>query len=191
MQIHASLKSTEQANKAASAANRMIGILKNSFVHRGVDLWKRLYTTYIRPNLEFAISAWNPHLQKDINVLEKVQRRATRIPHFMKSYEYEDRCKIWGITSLSDRRKRGDLIQKYKIETGQDMVMWHTQPEKVVVREGERPRYHREKTKNAERHEFFNNRIANAWNLLPNEIVNATSVNDFKKKLDEKTSCHS
>ena len=38
--------------------------------------------------MEFAASAWNPHMLKDINVLEKVQARATKKAHEHKNHEY-------------------------------------------------------------------------------------------------------
>ena len=50
-----------------------------------------LYRTYIRPHLEFANSAWSPFLRRDITVLEKVQRRATRLPKRLKGVEYGER----------------------------------------------------------------------------------------------------
>ncbi len=57
-------------NKAAAKANSMLGMMKRTFLSRNTTLWKKLYTTYIRPQLEFAVSAWNPYLFKDINVIE-------------------------------------------------------------------------------------------------------------------------
>ena len=60
------LKNGGQAEHAAKKANSMLGMLKRTFRFRGVDMWRRLYTTYIRPHLEFAASAWSPYLKKDI-----------------------------------------------------------------------------------------------------------------------------
>ena len=79
IQISSNLKYAEQVNKAASKANSVLGMLKRTFATRDTQIWKKLYTTYVRPQLEFAVSAWNPYLKKDIETLEKVQRRATKI----------------------------------------------------------------------------------------------------------------
>ena len=73
LQLTTDLKVSRQANHAAMKANRMLGLLKRTFISRDIRLWKKLYTTYIRPHLEYASAAWNPHLQQDINTLEKVQ----------------------------------------------------------------------------------------------------------------------
>ena len=59
--------------------NQALGILKRSLVSREPKLWKNLYTSLVRPHLEYASSVWNSLLQREIDELEKVQRRATRI----------------------------------------------------------------------------------------------------------------
>ena len=56
---------------------------------------------------------WNPYRLGDISILEKVERRAPKIPTRLINLPYENRVKIWGITSLEERRTRGDLIQTY------------------------------------------------------------------------------
>ncbi len=56
--ISSDLKSRGQVNQAVSKANSMLCALKRTFTCRGVEMWKRLYTAYMRPNHEFAVSAW-------------------------------------------------------------------------------------------------------------------------------------
>jgi ribonuclease P/MRP protein subunit RPP40 len=149
-------------------------------------MWKKLYTSYVRPLLEFAIPVWNPYHKADIEILERVQHRATKIAHSMKSMSYEERCKHLNLTSLSDRRTRGDLIQKFKIENNFDEVEWPNNPVCGVPRGGHRGHFKREIVKSCDqRHNFFNNRKASNWNILPNEIIAATTVNGFKNKLDD------
>ena len=52
------------------------------------------------------MQAWNPHLQGDIDKIERVQRRATRIPTGFEKLEYEDRLKRLSFTTLQDSRMR-------------------------------------------------------------------------------------
>ena len=179
------LKSTAQANQAASNANKKLGMLKRTFRYRGADMWKKLYTSYVRPLLEFAIPVWNPHQIGDINILERIQHRATKIAHSLKRHEYDERCRILNLTPLKERRIRGDLIQKFKIEKKLDEITWSFDPVIGIARGGHRGHLRREIIKNCDqRHYFFNNRIASAWNELPNEIISATNVNSFKNQLD-------
>ena len=75
--ISNNLKVGEQVHKSAAKANAMLGLLKKSFVSRDIKLWKKLYTTHVRPHMEFAVQAWCPHQRGDVATLERVQRRAT------------------------------------------------------------------------------------------------------------------
>ena len=63
---------------------------------------------------------WSPHLAADIQCLEKVQRAATKIVPGLKNLEYSDRLKRLGLTTLETRRKKGDLIETYKILSGKE-----------------------------------------------------------------------
>ena len=83
---------------------------------------KTLYCKYVRPNLEFAIQTWNPFYNKDINELEKVQRRATKMIPELRHIDYENRLKALDLTTLEVRRLRGALIKQFKIYKGFEMI---------------------------------------------------------------------
>ena len=102
--ISADLKIKSQVDKATSQGNRMLGLAKRTFVSRDTNLWLKLYKTYIRSQMEFAVPAWNPYLTGDIKRLEQVQRRATRVAHEMRGVEYSERLKLLGLTTLEERR---------------------------------------------------------------------------------------
>ncbi len=90
-------------------------MIRKCFVHMGVKLLRSLYVTYVRLLLEFAIPVWSPIQKGDIDLLESVQHRATRIIPSLKKISYENRLKALDLTTLSERRQRGDMIQLYKI----------------------------------------------------------------------------
>ena len=83
------LKSTEQVKIAASKANKMLGLLLNTFNYLDLETFKVLYNSYVRPQLEFGVSAWNPYLKRDIETLERVQRRATKKAPCLRGYGYD------------------------------------------------------------------------------------------------------
>ena len=93
--------------------------MRKTFQFFNIRLFKIIYPTYIRPHLEFASAVWNSMNKADIKKLEGIQKRATKMVIELRSMEYEERLEVLGLTTLESRRKRGDLIQIYKILRGQ------------------------------------------------------------------------
>ena len=58
-------KWNEQVHSAASKANRVLGLMKNTFSSWLYEISRIIYPTFVRPDLEFASSNWNPHLDND------------------------------------------------------------------------------------------------------------------------------
>ena len=105
------LKWSEHVDRMVGKANRILGMLRRTFESREPKLWKELYVSLVRSHLEYALQAWNRHLQSELDKIERVQRRATRIPIGFEKLDYEERLKRLCLTSLKDRRLRGDLIE--------------------------------------------------------------------------------
>ena len=57
----------------------MLGFISRNVSYKSKKVVKTLYNAYVRPHLEYCIQAWSPYLRGDISMLEKVQRRATRL----------------------------------------------------------------------------------------------------------------
>ena len=81
-------------------------------------MFKLLYKALVRPHIEYAAAIWSPRYISDVNIIEGVQRRATRQLPEMKSLSYEERLKKLQLPTLRFRRLRGDIIEDYKMLSG-------------------------------------------------------------------------
>ena len=59
--------------------NQVLGMIRRNITYKEKSLIIPLYKAIVRPHLEYCIQAWNPHLRKDVDMLEKIQRRATKL----------------------------------------------------------------------------------------------------------------
>ena len=184
--VDARLKFSEQCNKAANSANAVLGMIKRTITNKRKDIIVKLYKGLVRPKLEYCIQAWRPYLKKDIDKLERVQARATRLINECNKRNYEDRLKIAGLVTLEERRNRGDLIETFKIIKGfskVDYTKWFTLSHNNRTR-GHRYKLNKPKSRLEIRRNFFSLRVINEWNKLPNDVVEATSINMFKNRYD-------
>ena len=85
------LKCSGQCIKAVKTANMILGLIKRTFCVRDEETILQLYKSVVRPHLDYSVQAWRPHLQKDIDLIEGVQRRATKSIFSLKHKSYEDR----------------------------------------------------------------------------------------------------
>jgi len=75
----------------------VLGMIKRTFSTLNKETFLTLYSTYIKPHLEHCIQVWAPYFNKDIDILEKVQRRATKLVWCTKNLSYEQRLEYLGL----------------------------------------------------------------------------------------------
>ncbi|BHF63234.1 hypothetical protein SprV_0200622600 [Sparganum proliferum] len=118
--ITTSLKPSLHCTKIAKSAMSVLYLVKRTFSAFDEDCFAKVFRTFVRPQLEFAIQAWRPWTAKDISILERVQRRATKLVAGQGSLPYATRLANLDLFPLSYRQLRGDLIQAFRIIRGQD-----------------------------------------------------------------------
>ena len=194
------LKPSLQCAKAAKDANMALGMLLRSFHYRTKATLIPLYKTFVRSRMEHAVAAWSPWLERDIGLMENVQKRLIRSLCDVRGGTHEERLRDAGLTTLRRRRERGDLIETFKVLKGVykvDAGDWFTKASpsaretrsSVTVEDGVTRRNTEVLIKPPASHEirdnFFTVRVVRAWNSLPEEIKNQNSVNGFKTALDK------
>jgi len=185
--VTSDLKVGAQCRKAASKAMSILGMIRRGFNQIDGDDFQILYKTYVRPCIEYCVQAWSPYLSKDIQCLERVQRRATKMVHGLKEAAYEDRLRSLGLTTLEQRRLRGDLILTYKLLTNKmevDASQFFQPRNDTHNTRGHRLKLFVPSVRTCVRRNSFSQRILEHWNKLPSEVVDADSVNTFKNLLD-------
>ena len=171
----------------ASKTNRTVGVIRRTFKFLNGVMLKTLYKSLIRPILEYANCIWAPIYLKDIKKIENVQRRATKLVKELREMSYEERLRKLDLPTLAYRRKRGDLIQVYKIMTqANDMEiesLFEMANHNIGTR-GHNLKIQKQHSRLKLREHSFANRVVNSWNNLPARVVNATSINSFKNGVD-------
>ena len=195
--IQPNLRPSMQCAKAAKTANAVLGQISRAVSYRDKDTFLKLFRTYVRPHLEYCVQAWSPWTLGDKEILEKVQKRAFKMVTNFKGRTYEEQLAEAGMVTLEERRRRGDLIQVYRVMNGVDNVdpgIWFNMAE---VRNGATATRQTQGFMNVQgshwtrgeggleiRKNFWSQRVTDQWNNLPNEVKQAESLNIFKNGLD-------
>ena len=64
----------------------MIGLIKRNFIHMDKHTFVMLYKSFVRTHIEYAVSVWCPYKKGDIEDIEKIQKRATKLIISLKNY---------------------------------------------------------------------------------------------------------
>ena len=173
---------TDAISAFISKAKSCLFWVMRNIISREPEVMLKAYKSIIRPHLEYCCQAWSPNARhgnwKIIMEIESVQRTFTRLVTGMDSLTYHERLKKLGLTTLLERRMRGDLIEAFKIlnglnDYGNKFFNLSARTNNLVARPG------------STNMDFFGERVIKFWNKLPEYVKTKNSVNGFKNALDK------
>ena len=145
-------------------------------------------TAFVRPHLEFSDCVWSPSLKKDIEIIENIQRWATKLVLSVSHFSYPDRLVRLNLPTLSYRRARGDMIKVFKTTShiySPKVTKFFTCRDHTVTRGSQIKKIHQPFCHSSIRHNFISILISKILNSLPQDVVEASGFNVFRNRLDK------
>ena len=185
--ITSDLTWSKQVTEVCKKARQKIGILyRKYYQHATPSTMLQLYLSCIRPDLEYAVPAWDPHLQCLINSLEAVQKFAMRVCTKQWSSNYNAVLNAYGVPSLRKRRLILKLSYLYNILNGRYSLPEPSSVETRTTSHFTRSHRHTLIVPRAHTNSYFYSFFCDTprtWNTLPSHVVESSNVDIFKRNL--------
>lgn len=168
----------------------MMGLILRSFVSKSRAFLLKAYKSRVRSILEYNCEIWSPCALGDIDLLESVQRNFTRRIFGLSELSYIERLRICNLEPLELRRVKRDLVLVYKIIhklIGLEFDLFFTYAPTIHATRTNGFKLYPKQVKSTRALNFFDNRVINHWNNLPESVVSANCLSSFCRLLDNQS----
>ena len=172
-------------------ANKIVGGIRRSFRYLDHSTFSLLFKALVRCHLETSVAVWSPASERHIDLMEGVQRRATKMLPDMSHFDYPERLKKLRLPTLKYRRCRGNMIETFKIikekydkDVSPKLVMRNSINQRSTTRGHQYTLFQGRSVKEVRRRSFTQ-RVIPIWNSLPSKVVEAEMTDTFKVRLDK------
>ena len=161
--------------------------IARNFRYKNKELIIPLYKSFVRPHLGHAVQFWSPNLRRDIDKIENIQRRVTKMIPEIRNHSYHQRIQDRDLISRAQRKLRGQLIEVFKylneFTTARARALFDSDLNDRTRNNGAKRIVKHFNTSIAQ--QFYPIKITTTWNTLPSKVVSSRTVNSFKKSLDK------
>jgi len=186
--VDCNLSFSKHIQQQVNKANSIMGLIRRTYSYLDEQSFRCLFQALVRPHLEYAGSVWSPYKLSDIDSVENVQRRATKLIPTLKNLEYSDRLRKLNMPTLKYRRLRGDMIEVYKIISGvydEDVTQGFLELSTTTHTRGHSKKLKKKSCRLDVRKYSFTCRVVDVWNSLPENVVSVGNVFQFERALDK------
>ena len=181
--IHEKLQWNEHVDSTTKKANNSLAFLRRNIASCPKAIKSQCYKSLVRPILEYASPAWDPHTAQNINKLEAVQRRAARFVtgDYRRTSSTSQMIATLCWPTLQQRRADAKLVLVHRIIHGHVEIQApaYFRPTALTTR-GHSLRYYLPFCRtDVYKHSFFPSGIR-SWNQLPEEVASAQSLDAFR-----------
>jgi hypothetical protein len=172
----------KHVDSIVSKAFSRLGLINKVFLHKTKKSVLLLFKAYVRPILEYSSIIWNPYTARNINKIERVQKRMCKMISGVRHLSYQQQLEALNILSLQARRLRFQLISVFKIYKQSTNVRFSDffSLAKSKMTRGHNAAVNIKHAYTNYRLNFFTLSILEIWNKLPQTVIDSPNLLTFK-----------